>query len=164
MIEVGWLFVYTPLPWLALFYFTAYRHNLSRIVKPFRDNYDSTAWRSVCKHLDLVRSDAPKPSRRLWKSKDLILLLVAMMISLLGLTIVVSRDWYSPALLQVASAFVLFLVLINRIGRLPSKPYSDTLRYPRLGTRIRHLSKARGERMHADSQDNYDLAVQTRDR
>ena len=148
MLDSGWFFLYTPVPWLALMYAGAYRHNLSRFVKPFRDRGDLRTWWSVSVFLELMPAEAPEPPRRIWRSGSFIALIVAVVVSLLWLTPIVSWVWYYLALLQIMSALILFLALHHLIGRLPAKPYCDTLPYPRLGSRVRHL---RPERRTASS-------------
>lgn len=140
---VGWLFVYTPLPWLASMYVAAYRHELSRFTKPFKDHDNLQTWWSVCRHLGLIEGGATQPARRVWKSKPLLALLAIAFVSLIGPLILAQLGWYYLVLCQIASALGLFLVLVDRIGPLPSRPYTDVLPYPRLGTRVRHLGKGR---------------------
>lgn len=136
-----WLFLYTPLPWLAVMYIVAYRHDLARVVKPFKDHDDLSAWWSVCTYLGLIKASAGRPARRLLRSKSLLAVLVILSLSLILALVHDSPEWYFLALLQAGSSLALLLILVNRIGPLPAKPYRDVLPYPRLGTRIRHLRK-----------------------
>lgn len=140
---VGWLFVYTPFPWLAAMYVAAYRHDLARFAKPLSDRDDPRAWWSVCRHLGLIEGGTPRPTRRVWRNKPLLALLVFTLIDLIAPTILAPFGWYYLVACQVASALGLFFVLVSQIGPIPSRPYADTLRYPRLGTRVRHLWKER---------------------
>lgn len=148
MNSVGWLFLYTPLPWLAAITVAAYRHDLPRFVKPFRDCHDLRAWWSVCKHLGLIDDGTPRPPRRVWRSKPLWALLTISTVSLIGPSILAPLGWYYYLIaFQTALALGLFLaVIVGQIGPIPYSPYADTLRYPRLGTRIRHLRKEGGSR------------------
>ena len=162
MTDPGWFFLYTPAPWLALMYVVAYRHDLSRIARPFRDSGDLRAWWSVCVYLNLIPAEAPEPPRKIWRTGPFIAVLAALPVSLLWLTPIASWVWYYLALLQVASALFLFLGLANRIGRFPAKPYSDTFPYPRLGSRIRHLpTEGRGRSAQQKAAVNATVSPQT---
>ncbi len=136
---IGWLFVYTPLPWLAAVYVAAYRHDIVRLTKPFKDCTDLTAWWTVCTHLGLIKADVPRPARKVWESKTLLALLAIALVSVIGPLFLAPLGWYYVVLCQIASAVGAFPVVVNRIGPLPSRPYADVLPYPRLGTRVRHL-------------------------
>ena len=62
MPDIGWVFLYTPVPYLGAMYFVAYRHDLARFVKPFHDVRPSRAnWFAVCKTLGLVGDDLKPP-------------------------------------------------------------------------------------------------------
>lgn len=141
-----WLFVYTPFPWLGILYIAAYRHEPSRVVRPFRDSSNLAAWWSVCTYLGLIPEDAPRPTTRRWVVPYFIAVTAAAAVSLLWMVRFVPLVWYYIMILQVASALILFFVLVRRIGPPPRRPYRDSLPYPRLGTRIRHLTKAEGEK------------------
>ncbi|MDV3277099.1 MAG: hypothetical protein LYZ69_01360 [Nitrososphaerales archaeon] len=140
---LSWVFVYTPLPWLAAMYTVAYRHDLGRVAKPFDDRSGLAAWWAVCRYLGLISPDAPRPARRPWRSRPLLAVLAfAGVAASLPFTHVTS-GWYYLVILQAAFALSLFLELVSRIGPLPAGPYRDMLAYPRLGTRVRHLMKRR---------------------
>jgi len=141
--DVTWLFVYTPFPWLAALYIAAYKHDLGRMVKPFNDRSDLTAWWSVCRHLRLIGPDAPRPARRLWRRVPLLAVLAIIGVGASLSFVHVTLVWYYLVALQAALALSLFLALVSRIGPLPARPYKDMLAYPRLGTRVRHLMKRR---------------------
>lgn len=47
MNDISWLFVYTFFPWLAAMYVAAYRHDVPRLARPFRDSDSMTTWWSV---------------------------------------------------------------------------------------------------------------------
>lgn len=134
-------FLYTPLPWLGIMYFVAYRHDLGRVARSLRDSARPTDWWSVCRHLSLVKESPERPAREVWRSPSLPAVLASALISLLWLLIPISSVWYYLCALQVCSALPLALLLRIRIGPLPYKPFKDFLPYPRLGTRIRHLQK-----------------------
>jgi len=140
-IDSAWLFLYTPLPWLAVMYIVAYRHELARLAKPFKDRTGLNEWWSVCAHLGLIKAEAVRRSERAVRSGSLFTVLAIVGLDLIPALVHPPLEWYFLMILQGASSLVLFLILMNRIGPPPAKPYSDVLPYPRLGTRIRHLRK-----------------------
>jgi hypothetical protein len=135
----SFLLLYTPLPWLVLMYVAAYRHDLARVARPLRDGDGLRAWWPVCVQLRLVSAETPRPQRRTWREPVILATIAAILVSAFWLVPFFPQPWYYQLLLQVISALILFFALVSRIGRLPSKPYSDALPYPRLGSRIRHL-------------------------
>src|SRR2546422_7823149 len=138
-----WLFLYTPLPWLAAMYAAAYRRDLARVLRPFRDHAHLTEWWSVCMSLGLIKSNIKRPAENRWEPRTFFAVLASASISLLWLVIPMAFAWYHLCALQACSALPLFLILHRRLGPLPYKPYRDFLLYPRLGTRIRHLKNGR---------------------
>src|SRR5437899_6003134 len=81
MVDSNWLFLYTPIPYLVVMYFVAYRHDLTRLVKPFRDRTGSREWWSVCEHLGLVGAEVQPPPRPFMPAtKNLLLLLASVVI------------------------------------------------------------------------------------
>ena len=158
MLDSGWFFLYTPVPWLALMYVAAYRHDVFRIARPFRDRGDLRTWWSASVFLGLVPAETPEPPRRIRRSGSVAGLVVAAAVSIFWFAPIVAWTWYYLALLQIVSALVLLLALRHQIGRLPAKPYRDTLPYPRLGSRVRHL---RPEGPTASSQPKAAAGTQT---
>ncbi len=146
MNALAWLFVYTPFPWFGTLYTVAYRYELSRIARPFVDGSSPATWWSVCTHLGLIPADAPRPVTRLRIASYFLAITAAGLVSVLWIMKFIPLVWYYVTILQVASALILFFVLVHHIGPLPRRPYRDVLPYPRLGTRIRHLKKADGEK------------------
>ena len=138
---VSFLLLYTPLPWLLLMHIAAYRHDLARVARPIRDRGGLRAWWSVCVLLKLIPAETQEPPRRLWREPALLAVIAAGLVSVFWLLPFFPQPWYYQLLLQVGSALILFFALVSRIGRLPLKPYADSLPYPRLGSRIRHLRK-----------------------
>jgi hypothetical protein len=140
--DFGWLFFYTPLPYLAAMYFIAYRHDLARLAKPFRDRSSEAEWYLVCRNLGLVGPDVKPPPRSLLGGMQNLLLIAASLV-IYAVSVFASfvLRWYYLVALQAAVAVPLFLLLVtNRTGPFPFKPYRDFLAYPRLGTRVRYLS------------------------
>jgi len=116
-VEVGLLY-------LPVFYWCAsvlllYRHDLPRLRHKFRDLGDSRNW---------------------WAAHPYALYLVfAAVISLSWVVPPFPRQWYFLLIVQGTSGLVLTMATVRHLGPPPRKPYVDVLRYPRLGSRIRHL-------------------------
>jgi hypothetical protein len=73
-------------------------------------------------------------------------------LALFAVSAVVSLSWtfrlfppsyYYLIIVQGISAIILAASTIQYLGQPPRRPYVDVLRYPRPGSRIRHLDKAR---------------------
>lgn len=137
MTPITALLIFTPLPWLGLMVFAAYRHDLSRIVKPLRDAGGPRQWWSVCASLGLIPTSVKKPPTRPWR--PLAALASSAAISLLWLYSPIPLPWYELCGVQACSALPLLILLHNWTGPLPYRPYRDSLPYPRIGTRLRHL-------------------------
>ncbi len=138
----SWLFLNTPLPYLATMYFVAYRHDLGRVVRPFHDRPGSRAeWFAACNGLGLVAANMKAPAPPfLGGAKNLVLLGASMSIYAVSAFASFFLPWYYLCALQAAIAIPLFILLIvNRLGPFPFRPYRDVLPYPRLGTRVRDL-------------------------
>ena len=54
MVGSDWLFLYSPIPYLIVMYIAAYRHDLGRVTRPFRDRGSLEDWWTVCRYLDLT--------------------------------------------------------------------------------------------------------------
>jgi len=139
------LFLYTPIPWIAGMYVTAYRHDLTRIARPLRDHSSRKDWWSVCLYLGLISASVPKPKESPWKVTLFIVVIASSLISLVWLVITIPLAWYYLCALQAAAALPLFLLLVSVAGPIPFRPYRDVLPYPRLGTRVRHLKRRKTE-------------------
>jgi len=138
--NVGSLFLYTPLPWLLVMYVAFYRHDLSRFARPFRDSSDPATWWSVCRDLGLVDESVKMPAERFgfWRW---LAIFAMVFVSALWTMIPLQLAWYELCGLQAAAALPLFLALVSVFGPFPHRPYRDFLPFPRLGTRIRHLKR-----------------------
>ena len=144
MVDSNWLFLYTPIPYLVAMYFVAYRHDLTRLVKPFRDLTASYEWWSVCKHLGLVGAEAqPPPKPFMGATRNLLLLVASVVIYAIPFLLPFPPPWYFLCAAQAVVAVPLFItIILNWTGRFPFKPYRDVLPYPRLSSRVRHLGGA----------------------
>ena len=141
MTDTGWLFLNTPLPFLGAMYYLAYRHDLGRIVRPFHDLSTNSEWHAVFKHLDLGTDLKPPKRPLLGSTRNLLLVVASLVIYAASVFVSLFLAWYYLCAIQAAVAVPLFILLItNRTGPFPFRPYRDVLPYPRLGTRIRDLS------------------------
>ena len=143
MPDTGWLFLYTPIPYLVAMYLVAYRHDLGRLAKPFRDLSSESEWYSVCKRLGLAGAEFRQPSNPLMGSTRNLLLFISSLVaySISGYASLV-LEWYYLCAVQALVAVPLFILLVtNWTGPFPFKPYRDVLPYPRLGTRVRDLGR-----------------------
>ena len=141
MPDFRWLFLDTPFPYLVAMYFVAYRHDLGRLLKPFHDRSTAWDWYQVCERLDLISSDVTAPSRSLLgDARNLVLIFASLVIYAGSGYASLLLPWYYLCAIQTAVAVPLFLLIVlNRTGPFPFKPYRDVLPYPRLGTRVRDL-------------------------
>jgi hypothetical protein len=106
-------FLYMPVFYWGASVLLLYRHDLSRLRHSFRDIGASHPY-------------APY-------------LIFAAAISLSWLVPAFPRQWYFLLIAQGTSGLVLTMATVKHLGPPPRKPYVDVLRYPRLGSRIRHL-------------------------
>jgi hypothetical protein len=147
MTDSSLFFLYTPVPYLIAMYLVAYRHDLTRVSKPFRDLARLREWWSVCKHLGLVSAGAKRPTEPFALGTRNLLLFVASVVTYtIPFLVPFPLPWYYLCVAQTAVAIPLFTVIVlSWTGPLPFKPYRDVLPYPRMGTRIRHLGESSGE-------------------
>ena len=145
MTDSGWLFLYTPVPYLAAMYLVTYRHDLGRLAKPFRDRSSESEWYSVCKRLSLG-VDLRSPEKPiLGSTRNLLLLIASLAIYAVSGHASLLLAWYYLCAIQAGVAIPLFILLVlNWTGPFPFKPYRDVLPYPRLGTRVRDLGRKKG--------------------
>ncbi len=137
-----WLFLYSPLPFWAISTFIAYRHDLTRLIHPMQEHGSLKTWWSVCGYLGLVdRAVVPEPSARRETVRYIALLLASAAVSLSWMLRAFPLVWYYLLLSQAVSGLILFGATFRYLGPLPSRPYTDALPYPRIGSRIRHLAK-----------------------
>lgn len=138
---VGWLCLYTPLPWLVAMYAVAYRYDLGRLVKPLHDSCSPSLWWEVCRNLGLIDAGFTKPEEGPRQAGPYLLAVASVAISTLWSFLPFPLPWYYLCAIQAAAAVPLFVVVLRWAGPLPFRPYRDVLPYPRLGTRVRHLAK-----------------------
>lgn len=134
--------LYEPFPYWALAVLVTYRHDLSRLFHPIRDNGGLRNWWYVLGHIGLIdRKTVPKPS-----VKGEVLLYIACSVGAAGVSLswlvkTFPLFWYDLVLVQVVSGLILAAATMRYLGQPPRRPFVDVLRYPRLGSRIRHLPK-----------------------
>ena len=151
MPDTAWLFLYTPIPYLAAMYFVAYRHDLGRLARPFRDLSSESEWYVVCRRLEIVDNNTVLLKRsRFGGARNLVPLAVSLVLYIGSAFASFFLPWYYLCTIQAAvAAPLLVFVVLNWTGPIPSKPYRDTLPYPRLGTRVRHVKKDEAKAMPA---------------
>ena len=135
------IILYLPVPYWAAFTVVLYRHGLSRLIHPVKDNGSLRSWWSVLNHRGLLDAGTRKPNRRKEILPYVIYLLISAGVSLSWVLKAFPSVWYYLIIVQGISGIVLTAATMQYLGTPPRRPYVDVLRYPRLGSRIRHLPK-----------------------
>ena len=151
------VFLYTPFPYWGIFVLVLYWHDLSRLLHPFKDDGSLRRWWSVLYHLGLFDKErAPKKPGRRWILSFLVIVMVSTGTSLGWSLRLFPPLWYCLIIAQGISAIVLTGGTVWCLGAPPRRPYVDVLRYPRLGSRIRHLDvvPAAPRKSDSDTQDS----------
>ncbi len=142
MNPAGAIFLYLPLPYWGVFLLLLYRHDLSRLFHPFREDGSARNWWSVSNHLRLLD---PEKATRKPRRRDYVpylgYLILSAAVSMSWVLRLFPSLWYYLIIVQGISAIVLTAATLHYLGPPPRRPYVDVLRYPRLGSRIRHLSE-----------------------
>jgi hypothetical protein len=121
-----------------------YRHDLSRLFHPFKDDGSPIKWWSVLNHMGLLGTGkAARPRSIRGVLPYLALFAVSAVVSLSWTFRLFPPSYYYLIIVQGISAIILAASTIQYLGQPPRRPYVDVLRYPRPGSRIRHLDKAR---------------------
>ena len=138
------IFLYLPFPYWGVFVLVLYRHDLSRLFHPFRDHGSPIKWWSVLNHMGLLGTGkAARPRSIRGVLPYLALFAVSAVVSLSWTFGLFPPFYYYLIIVQGISAIILAASTIQYLGQPPRRPYVDVLRYPRPGSRIRHLDKAR---------------------
>lgn len=151
---------YTPLSWWLIFYFLAYRHELSRLVHPVRERRGLRDWVAVLARLKLMDAAALAPAQRLkmelglkaerrraGRTKALYLLsflvlwLSAVLVSKLAIMPQPLAEAALPALLQLAPAVPLIVATYRRCGAFPFHPIRYHLPSGRKGSLLKYLGR-----------------------
>jgi hypothetical protein len=133
------LFLYLPIPYWAAFLLLLYRHDLSRLFHPVKDNGSSRNWWSVLSHLGILEAGVRRPGRKNEILPYVVYLSLSAGVSLSWTLGAFLQHWYLLVVLQGTSGVTLVAATMRYLGAPPRRPYTDVLRYPRLGSRIRHL-------------------------
>jgi hypothetical protein len=141
------IFLYLPFPYWAVFVLVLYRHDLSRLFHPFKDDGSPIKWWSVLNHMGLLGTGkAARPRSIRGVLPYLALFAVSAVVSLSWTFGLFPPFYYYLIIVQGISAIILAASTIQYLGQPPRRPYVDVLRYPRPGSRIRHLDKAPQDR------------------
>jgi hypothetical protein len=137
------IFLYFPISYWGAFVLVLYRHDFSKLFHPFRDDGSLRNWWSVLNYLGLLGAEnaTRRPSRSGELLPYLVYLSIATGVSLSWVLGLFSPVWYYLIIVQGVSGIVLTAATMQYLGPPPRRPYVDVLRYPRLGSRIRHLRK-----------------------
>jgi hypothetical protein len=143
--------MYSPVLQFFIIYLAAYRHEVGRFLRPFHEHASINDWRKVLKALE-VEAILPEKGPECASDKRLILtfgITVILSVSItLTMVFALQKIPSLPPLFRVAlsilSQFIpatYFFAFISKwyLGPLPNQPRRMLLRYPRLGSRIRHL-------------------------
>jgi hypothetical protein len=143
--------MYSPFLQFFIIYLAAYRQELSRFFRPFHEHASINDWRKVLKALG-VEAILPEKGPEYGSDKRLILtfgITVILSVSLtLTMVFALQKALQLPPLFRVALPILFqfvpatyFFAFISKwyLGPLPNPPKRMLLRYPRLGSRIRHL-------------------------
>ena len=136
------MFLYLPIPYWAASVVFLYRHDLRRLFHPVRDDDSASNWESVLSYLGLLNGQKMSGQTRKREVLPYIYYgFVSTSCSFLWILRVFPAVWYYLVFDQLLSSIVLSLAIVQYLGPPPRRPYVDVLRYPRLGSRIRHLRK-----------------------
>jgi hypothetical protein len=151
MLEPVLIVMYSPVLQFFIIYLAAYRHEVGRFLRPFHEHASIDDWRKVLKALG-VEVILPERGPECDSDKRLILSLGITVILSVSITLTMvfalQKIPSLPPLFRVAlsilSQFIpasYFFAFICKwyLGPLPNPPKRMLLRYPRLGSRIRHL-------------------------
>jgi hypothetical protein len=157
------LFLYTPTPYFTAFVIVLYRHDLSRLRRPFRDGGTLRNWWLVLNTLGLLSPEqcSQMPSRRREFLPYLVFLSVSLGLSLSWALRLFPLLWYYLVFAQGIAGIILTAATMQYLGSPPRRPYVDVLRYPRLGSRLRHLSKLSLPKHRVNQQSEPESAKET---
>jgi hypothetical protein len=134
-------FLYLPIPYWVTFLLLLYRHDLSRLFHPVRDDGSLRNWWSVLRHLGILDTGVRGPGRTREILPYVVYLSISAGVSLSWTLGAFPQHWYFLIVVQGASGIILTAATMQYLGAPPRRPYADVLKYPRLGSRIRHLPK-----------------------
>jgi len=155
------LFLYLPIPYWVAFLLLLYRHDLSRLSHPFRDDGSLRNWWSVLSHLGILDAGVRRPGRAREILRCVIYLSLSAGVSLSWTLSIFLQHWYFLIVVQGTSGIILTAATMQYLGTPPRRPYADVLRYPRLGSRIRHLTKVSSLEQKANEKPDTKSAKET---
>jgi hypothetical protein len=135
------LVLYLPIPYWAAFLLLLYRHDLSRLFHPVRDDGSLRNWWAVLSHLGILDAGVRRPGRTREILRSVVYPSLSAGMSLSWTLGVFPQHWYFLIVVQGTTGIILASATMQYLGTPPRRPYADVLRYPRLGSRIRHLPK-----------------------
>ena len=137
------MFLYSPVLYWVAFVLLLYRHDFSRLRHPFKDQGGARSWWLVLDHLGLLSPEQAErlPSRKRQLIPYVACIAASSVVSLSWVLKIFPSTWYYLVIVQAIAAITLTVATIRHLGNPPRRPYVDALRYPRLGSRIRHLGK-----------------------
>jgi hypothetical protein len=135
------VFLYLPFPYWAAFVLLQYKNDLSRLLHPERDEGSLRNWWSVLRSLGLLDAGTLRPSTKDEILPYAICILISTGLSLSWMLRIFPSLWYYLIVVQGISGIVLTAATMRYLGTPPRRPYVDVLRFPRLGSRVRHLPK-----------------------
>jgi hypothetical protein len=151
MLEPVLIVMYSPVLQFFVIYLATYRHEVGRFLRPFHEHASINDWRKVLKTLG-VEALLPEKGPEYGSDKRLILIfgITVILCMTIPLTMVfaLQKALQLPPLFRVALPILFqfipatyFFAFISKwyFGPLPNQPRRMLLRYPRLGSRIRHL-------------------------
>jgi hypothetical protein len=155
------VFLYSPVPYWVAFVLLLYRHDLSRLRHPFRDGGAPKDWWVVLNYLGLLDEGTPKPSTLREILPYVLYLSISAGVSLSWILRAFPPFLYYLIIVQGISGIVLTAATMQYLGNPPRRPFVDVLRYPRLGSRIRHLPKLSSLKEKAGGQPEPEAAIHT---
>jgi hypothetical protein len=164
------LFLYLPIPYWAAFLLPLYRHDLSRLFHPVRDDGSMRNWWSVLSYMGILDDGVRRPGRTKEILRYVVYLSLSAGVSLSWALWTFPQLWYYLMVAQGISAVILTAATMQYLGTPPRRPYADVLRYPRLGSRISHLPKVSsleqkaGQRSHAQPAEGMPANLENQER
>jgi hypothetical protein len=155
------VFLYMSIPYWVVFLLLLYRHDLSRLTRPVRENSSSRDWWVVLNYLGLLDEGTPKPSRLKGIIPYVLYVLVSAGVSLSWILRAFPPVSYYLIIVQGISGIVLTVATMQYLGNPPRRPFVDVLRYPRLGSRLRHLPKPSSLEHQVDRESEPQAAKET---
>jgi hypothetical protein len=154
-------FLYLPIPYWVAFLLLLYRHDLSRLFHRVRDDGSLRNWWSVLSHLGILDAGVRSPGRTKEIFPYVLYLSLSAGVSLSWTPGVFPQHWYFLMVVQGTSGIILTAATMQYLGTPPRRPYADVLRYPRLGSRIRHLPKVSSPEQEIGLQPDTQAAKET---